>query len=78
MGTLKTCRKMGDILLDLEPILFELTEEHEMQLGELLALIKCWTEIHSPGSIEEYQDDTHPVYYYGPRENMLAFAKKLR
>ncbi len=78
MDTSRTSRIISDVLLDLEPLLFELTEEQGLQMGEMLALVKCWIEIHYPDAIEEYQNGTHPIYYYGPKENMLAFAKKLK
>lgn len=58
-------RPVGQVLLDMEPLLFELVQDHELQMGELLALVKCWTEIHYPDAIEEYEDDTRPVYFYG-------------
>ena len=78
MDTSNIYRKAGDILLDLEPLFFELVEDHEFQMGEMLALVKCWIEIHYPEAIEEYQDDTRPIYFYGPKEKLIAFAKKLK
>ena len=69
-------RPAGDVLLELEPLLFELVDDQGLQLGELLALVKCWTEIHAPHAIEEYTaDDTSPIYFYGPREALLKRAK---
>lgn len=78
MGTSNMSRNASDILLDLEPLLFELVEDQGLQMGEVLALVKCWVEIHYPAAIEEYLNDTQPVYFYGPRENLIAFAKKLK
>jgi hypothetical protein len=49
-------RKVGKILLDLEPLL------------DILALVKAYLEIHRPGCIEEYTDGTNPEYYYGPKK----------
>lgn len=63
-----TLRRVGDIMLDMEELLMELTEGHDMQMGEILALVKAWIEIHAPDSIEEYTDDTRPVYFYGHKE----------
>ena len=58
-------RKVGDILLDMEPLFDELAD-HELQLGEILALTKAYYEIHRPDVIEEYIDGKKPEYYYGP------------
>lgn len=69
-------RPLGDVLLDLEPLLYELTSDHELQRGEVLALMKAWCDIHMSECIEQYQDDTEPVYYYGHKNNLLEFAKK--
>jgi len=63
----KTLRKVGDIMLDMEKLLFELHVDHDMQHGEVLYLINGWQKIHVPGQIETYVDDgSHPVLY-GPK-----------
>lgn len=62
-------RKFGHILLDLEVILDEMIA-HELQLGDILALIKAHIEIHNPESIEEYTDGTRPVYKYGHKDKI--------
>lgn len=61
-------RKMGDVTLDLEAILEEMVDEHDLQMGEVLALVKTWLEIHRPSCIEEYEDGSRPSYYYGFKE----------
>ncbi len=61
----KSIRALGSILLDMEPLLFELTESHELQRGEILSLIKTWIDIHYPGAIEIYEDGSSPEYRYG-------------
>lgn len=48
-------RKLGKVLLDLEPLLDELAD-HELQMGDILALVKA----HS----EKYRLE----YYYGPKK----------
>lgn len=58
-------RKMGDILLDLEEILEELVD-HDLQWGDILALVYSWLVIHAPGAQEKYLDNSSPNYYYGP------------
>jgi len=63
----KNLRKVGDIMLDMEKLLFELHIDHDMQHGEVLYLINGWQKIHVPGQIETYEKDgTHPVLY-GPK-----------
>lgn len=61
-------RRLGDITLDMEELLFEMIEEHDLQWGEVLALIKCWLEIHAPEAQEVYTDGDSPIFYYGPRK----------
>lgn len=61
---MKKLRPVGDILLEMEPLLEELTIDHELQLGELLSLIDRWARIHVPGSVEEYEDGSSPVFKY--------------
>lgn len=63
----KPLRKVGDIMLDMEKLLFELHEGHDMQHGEVLYLVNGWQKIHVPEQIETYEKDgTHPVLY-GPK-----------
>lgn len=60
-------RPAGDITLDMEVLLEELVDDHELQMGEILALVKAWVEIHRPDAVEQYQDGSSPEYYYGFR-----------
>lgn len=62
-------RKLGDILLDLEPLLDELAEGHGAQMSDILALVKMHLEVHNPGCIEEFLDGTKPIWYYGHADN---------
>jgi hypothetical protein len=63
----KSLRKVGDIMLDMEKLLFELHIDHDLQHGEVLYLVNGWQKIHVPGQIETYvSDGTHPVLY-GPK-----------
>lgn len=64
-------RKLGDITGDMETLLLEMTEEHELQHGEVLALISSWLTIHVPHAKEVYEEDgTSPIMYYGPIEGL--------
>lgn len=61
----KKLRPLGQITDDLEPLLQEMANDHELQMGEILALVLCYMEIHLPDSRENYVDGTKPVYFYG-------------
>lgn len=69
-------RKLGDITLDLEPLLSEMAVDHEMQIGEIMAVIHAHLIIHHPGAREEYDAGGHPIYYYGCSEFAPPRAKK--
>jgi hypothetical protein len=60
-------RKIGNVLLDLEPLLDEMVDQG-LQTGDVLALIKSHLDIHRPDAKEEYEDGTSPIYYYGPKD----------
>lgn len=64
----KPKRKFGNILLDLEEILDEMIDEHEVQMGDVLNLVRGHLEIHRPDCIEEYIDGTNPKFFYGPKD----------
>lgn len=66
-------RPLGDITLDMEELLEELVDDHDLQMGEVLALVKAWLEIHRPDCIEVYEDGTNPYYFYGDKD---VFKKK--
>lgn len=65
---MKKLRKFGNITSDLEDILEEMSFDHDMQHGEVLAQVRNWLEVHAPSQKEEYEDGTEIVYYYGPKE----------
>lgn len=66
MGNKNILRPLGDITGDLEPILEELIDTHDIQCGEVMALVYNWIVVHRPGAIEEYVAGGNPVFYYGP------------
>lgn len=67
----KKLRKLGDITSDLEPLLLEMVVEHELQMGEVLNLIRGYLEIHCPGCKEVYtKDGSNPVFFYGAKEGL--------
>lgn len=63
-----TLRPVGDVMLDMEKLLFELGVGHDMQWHEILALVHGWLQVHLPAQRETYTEDgSHPEYYYGPK-----------
>lgn len=63
-------RKLGDVTSDLEPILLEMIEGHDLQIGEVLNLVRGYLEIHTPDALEQYEDGTRPIFYYGHRTGL--------
>lgn len=62
---MKKLRPVGDIMLDMEELLFELHIDHDLQHGEVLGLVNYWQNIHVPYQIEVYEDGSSPALY-GP------------
>ena len=62
-------RPLGDITLDLEKLFIEMTDQHKLQHGEILALAHIWLTIHAKHAREEYTSGGHPTFYYGPIDN---------
>lgn len=58
-------RPFGDLTQDLEDLLGEAAEEHDLQMGEILAWVKNYLDIHYPDSVELYEDGGVPYYFYG-------------
>lgn len=67
MKTKKRKRSTGEILLELEPLLEELTDDHELQWSDTLFLVYGWLMVHRPEAREEYLDGTHPEFFYGKK-----------
>jgi hypothetical protein len=63
----KKIRPLGDILLDMEPLMNE-AMDHELQWGDFLGLMHAWLMIHRPHDREEYTAGGHPEFRYGPKE----------
>lgn len=60
-------RPLGQVTDDLETLLCEMAINHELQMGEVLALVKCYLDVHIPGCAETYSDGSSPEFYYGPK-----------
>lgn len=62
----KQIRPLGDILLDLEKVLDEMVDDHDVQWGDILNLVRGHLEIHRPDAQEQYVEGGNPEFYYGP------------
>lgn len=59
-------RTIGKLLLELEELLDEAIDVHELQTGDILSLIFSHLQVHRPDAFEEYTDGTgRPEMYYG-------------
>ena len=54
----------------MKQVLCEMIDDHEMQWGEILNIIRGYLEIHRPDAQEQYMDGTNPLFYYGPENNL--------
>lgn len=69
----KKIRPMGQITQDMELLLEELVDDHDLQVAEILYQNWSWLVIHRPGAVEEYIEDGGSPIFYGPKTK-----KKLR
>ena len=66
-------RPLGAITDDLEPLILEMTEQHEMQWHEVLGLVHAYLQVHCPTAQEFYTEDgSSPRYYYGPNVTLKS------
>lgn len=70
-------RGLGDLTHDLEAVILEMVDDHDMQWGEILNIVRGYLEVHAPGAREEYVEGGHPVFYYGPK-NKMCNCKKVK
>ena len=49
-------RPYGEIMCEMEPLLEEMCDDHEMQLHEVLGSVEAWVKFHRPDAIEELED----------------------
>lgn len=63
----KKIRPLGDILLELEPLILEIVEKHDLQHGDVLNLVHGYLQVHCPGAKEEYEDGDPIIFHYGPK-----------
>lgn len=65
---MKKLRPLGNITQDLEPLIEEMVEGHDMQWNEILAIIHSYLVVHYPDAQEKYLDGTSPEFYYGEKK----------
>ena len=63
-------RPLGDILLEIEPLLLEMVDRHDLQHGDVYGLLRQYLEIHLPNHKEEFADNTRPIFYYGHKDGL--------
>lgn len=69
MSAKKRLRPLGDVLLDMEPLIEEMVEGHSLQWGDVLNLVRGYLEVHCPRSREEYEDGSgSPEFFYGGKK----------
>ena len=60
-------KKLGKVLLDLETVLDEMVDDHDLQWGDILNLVHGHLVVHRPDAQEEYVEGGNPEFYYGPK-----------
>jgi hypothetical protein len=65
---------MGDIMFDIESVVSEMVDDHDLQRGDILALVLNYIDVHYPTAIEEYEDGTNPVYIYGHKDTIAKLS----
>ncbi len=68
----KRNRPLGEILLDIEPYLIEMCEQHDLQHSDVLYLIKGWLDVHWLSGAEEYVDNDQVIFYYGSKKQLIG------
>lgn len=66
--SIKKIRPLGDIILDMEPIIQEAMDSHDLQWGDMMGIVHHYLMIHYPGAQEQYEDGSSPLYVYGHKD----------
>lgn len=59
-------RACGAVTCDMEPLLEELVDDHELQAHEIVGLIFNWIAVHRPDAIERQLDQSVAGIPYVP------------
>lgn len=70
---------MSEVTQELENVLQKMTDPngHDLQWGEVEAIVMRWLEIHAPHAEEKYVDGTLPIHLYGHQEYVTNKLKKI-
>lgn len=58
--------KYGDLLLQLERVLEQMIDYHEVQRYDVLGAVDYWVRVHRPDAVEEYLDGSIPDLFRTP------------
>lgn len=71
-------RPLGEILLEMEPLIQEAMDKHDLQWGDMMGLLHHYLMIHYPFSKEVYEDGSSPVYVYGHKDFVKNYLKGMK
>lgn len=57
-------KTIGKTMLELEKVLDEMVELHELQMVDILNLIYGHLRMHRPDCLEEFEDGSEPKFRY--------------
>lgn len=60
----KQIRPMGNIMLDMEPLIQEMMDDHDLQHQEFHGLMDHYLLVHYPKHQAKYLDGTVPILHY--------------
>ena len=58
-------RPLGKITDDMEKLMLEMIDEHDMQAYEIMGIIWSWMVAHRPVALDYYTDGKHCIMYLG-------------
>jgi hypothetical protein len=64
----KKIRPLGKISDDIEPLLEEMVDDHEMQAQEIIANVLSWLQAHRPECFPIYDDGSILVVTMEPKK----------
>lgn len=76
MAKRKKKETMGDILLEHEKVMLKMLK-HELQWGDILNITRGYLEVHAPEAREHYVTGGHPIFFYGPKSDLIRILKDL-
>lgn len=77
MSKKKKIRPLGEIYLEMEPLILEAMLDHDLQYHDFLGDMYGYLGAHCPNNREIYvEDGTSPVFYYGHHSGLNKKALK--